>query len=279
MRRILAPVALLLPMLVQAAPAHLVHDTDPTPVPGSSLMGAVATGEGPGGAVFFLVEKPAPGAFRGETQLWRCDASGQNPLLLRDRLVHASDLIVFDGRLFFNGDDGIHGGEPWTSDGTAEGTRMIADVGPGALGSYPYTWVALGDAVYFVNHAVGNGRLWKTDLAASGAAPVFAVPSEDGGPSHVGFFLRSGDSLCGWFDDGIHGFEPWRTDGTAGGSRLLADIAPGGNGSIVGEMVDLDGVVLFAANEPDVRTTLWRAVPTEEVATRIHTVSPSGMRR
>ena len=176
MRRTLATVALLLPMLVQAAPAHLVHDTDPTPVPGSSLMMAVAGG-GPGGAVFFLVEKLAPGASGGETQLWRCDASGQNPLLLRGRLVHASDLVVHQSRLFFNGDDGIHGGEPWTSDGTAAGTRMIADVVPGKPGSYPYNWVPLGAAVYFVNHAAGGGRLWKTDLAGSGVAPVFAAVS------------------------------------------------------------------------------------------------------
>lgn len=278
MRRTLAPIALLLPMLVQAAPAHLVHDTDPTPVPGSSLMGAVAGG-GPGGAVFFLVEKPAPGAFRGETQLWRCDASGQNPLLLRDRLVHASDLIVFDGRLSFNGDDGIHGGEPWTSDGTAAGTRMIADVVPGGLGSYPYNWVPLGAAVYFVNHAGGEGRLWKTDLAGSGVAPVFAVPSEDGGPSRVATIVRSGDSLFGWFDDGIHGLEPWRTDGTREGSRLVADVYPGEPGSFAGEVVDLDGVVLFPALEPEVGVTLWRAGDAQEGATRLHTVSPQRMRR
>jgi hypothetical protein len=91
-------------MLVHAAPAHLVHDTDTTPVLGSSWMTTVAAGEGPGGAVFFLVQKPAPAYYlRAETQLWRCDASGQNPLLLRDRLVSASDLVVHQGRLFFNG--------------------------------------------------------------------------------------------------------------------------------------------------------------------------------
>src|SRR6185369_8796086 len=149
MRKNLAPVALLVPLLAYAAPAHLVHDTDLTPVPGSSGMGAVV-GDGPGGAVFFLAFKPTPFTRAGaEYQLWRCDASGQNPLLLRGRFQHASDLVVHQGRLFFNGDDGIHGGEPWTSDGTAEGTRMIADVVHGQEGSYPYYWVRLGAAVYF----------------------------------------------------------------------------------------------------------------------------------
>jgi ELWxxDGT repeat protein len=39
-------------------------------------------------------------------------------------------------------------------------------------------------------------------------------------------------------------------------------------------MFDPDGVVLFAAYEPGVGITLWRAVPAQGTATRIHTVAP-----
>ena len=38
-------------------------------------------------------------------------------------------------RLFFVADDGQAGQEPWISDGTPEGTRMITDVTPGLLGT------------------------------------------------------------------------------------------------------------------------------------------------
>ena len=51
------------------------------------------------------------------------------------------------------------------------------------------------------------------------------------------------------------------------------------HGSLTGDIVDLDGVVLFAAVEPeDDGITLWRAAD-QEGAMRLHTVSPQRMRR
>ncbi|HEX3128903.1 MAG TPA: ELWxxDGT repeat protein [Thermoanaerobaculia bacterium] len=44
---------------------------------------------------------------------------------------------------------------------------------------------------------------WRTELAQAGSGLYFA------------------------FDDGIHGTELWRTDGTAGGTRMVKDICPG----------------------------------------------------
>ena len=38
--------------------------------------------------------------------------------------------------LYFNGDDSIHGNEPWITDGTPEGTFMIADLYPGIHNKY-----------------------------------------------------------------------------------------------------------------------------------------------
>ena len=46
-----------------------------------------------------------------------------------------SGLSEVRGRLFFSADDGIHGSEPWASDGTAVGTALYQDVEPGAAGA------------------------------------------------------------------------------------------------------------------------------------------------
>jgi ELWxxDGT repeat protein len=58
-------------------------------------------------------------------------------------------LRTINGLLFFSGNDGVHGSEPWLSDGTAGGSRMIADVNPGGGGSNPQVFTAFGNQVFF----------------------------------------------------------------------------------------------------------------------------------
>ncbi|HEX5041563.1 MAG TPA: hypothetical protein VFV75_01595 [Candidatus Polarisedimenticolaceae bacterium] len=267
--------ALLSVTALRAAPAHLVADTDPSLVYGSTAVKETAEGTD---VIFFLAYRQSPfSSGGGPIDLWRCDRDGQHPVLLRPGFVEASDMLVLGDRLFFKGNEEVHGGEPWTSDGTPEGTRLIADIVPGAGGSHPIWFVALQDTVYFISHV--DSRWWKTDAAGSSVEPVHAVPSPDGHASRPsGIVIRSGDSLFGWFDDGVHGLEPWRTDGTAAGSHLLADIAPGAASSFRGDGVDLDGTVVFAAADGSGAPSLWSAGPGMQVR-RIATVQSGPLRR
>ena len=77
------------------------------------------------------------------------------------------------GKLFLAANDGVHGDELWVSDGTAAGTRMLADIIPGSQGSNPSDLTPVGNDVYFIanepNDYVG---LWKSDGTVNGTAMV-----------------------------------------------------------------------------------------------------------
>jgi ELWxxDGT repeat protein len=54
-----------------------------------------------------------------------------------------------------------HGMELWTSDGSAQGTRLVQDIAPGASWSSPMGLTAVGQNLYFSAYESSHGReLW-----------------------------------------------------------------------------------------------------------------------
>jgi ELWxxDGT repeat protein len=86
-------------------------------------------------------------------------------------------MVSLGDRLVFMGTDGVHGFEPWVTDGTAEGTRMLADLHP-TQGSYPSTvgagWIAVrgNTAVFVAARATDDFQLYKTDGTLAGTGIV-----------------------------------------------------------------------------------------------------------
>jgi len=151
----------------------------------------------------------------GTLELWITDGTAQGTTAVATVPAPAgSSFVRFvplgeEEWLFFP-DDGVHGAEPWRSDGTPAGTQLVTDVRAGALGSIdPYAWVTT---------ATLDGRLLMT------------------------------------LDDGVHGVEPWITDGDAGGTSLVADLVPGAYSSLPEFLGEQDGVALFEFDGD-----LWRS--------------------
>ena len=82
------------------------------------------------------------------------------------------NLTAFDDVLFFAADDGEHGWELWTSDGTEEGTRRVTDLRAGESDSLLDTDVsmmkAFGDYLYFAaDDGIHGMELWRVDKEGS----------------------------------------------------------------------------------------------------------------
>lgn len=88
---------------------------------------------------------------------------------------------------------------------------------------------------------------------------------------NAGNLTAAADGLFFTADDGIHGFELWKTDGTA--TWMVADINPGPSDSFPTSLVNIDGVILFSANDGEVGSELWRSDGREAGTYRIQDIN------
>lgn len=175
------------------------------------------------GTLFFT----ASDGIHGE-ELWKSDGTAAGTVMVKN--IHPSTgqdgaaaspryLVNINGTLYFSANDGIHGEELWTSDGTPEGTRMVFNLTGDSGGSNPRVIADLGDEKLLVlaTTATYGRELYVLNLR--GAAP----------PTVTGLHVRG----SGWNQNYLDMLEASGVGSSTGGFRLIDGAGQLANSSLV----------------------------------------------
>lgn len=222
--------------------------------------------------------------------LWKSDGTEAGTTLVATLPAQPSDLTNVNGRLFFVGSDSAHGAEPWISDGTAAGTHLLKEIRPTSDSSDPFALTDVNGTLYFMVR-LGNSsdyELWKSDGTATGTVRVkdfgYGIASPYGpAPDYL---TTIGSRLFFTAYDSVGGMELWVSDGTESGTQRVKDINTIVNfsqpysdnkGSNPFSLTNLDGTLIFSADDGVHGRELWRSDGTESGTVLVKDINPGDL--
>jgi len=163
-------------------------------------------------------------------------------------------------RCFFVATDDTHGMEPWVTDGTATGTRLLRDISPGPASSSPDQLTVMGGRLFFVATEPALGpELWTSDGTWAGTSLVLdLVPGRSGA---IASLCAAGNQLFFVAPDPAQptNQELWVSDGSAAGTRMVVALSSGFTSALPSQLTPWGGHVYFVANDELGGQRLWRS--------------------
>ncbi|MBI4926676.1 MAG: hypothetical protein HY835_02845 [Anaerolineae bacterium] len=145
--------------------------------------------------------------------------------------------------------------EPWVTDGTPQGTRLLKNFNPNGSSYLTYLLTANGWAYFGIDDGEHGNELWRTDGTPENTTLVADInPGPEG--SYPATMIHQGDWL--YFVATINNYPAlWRTDGTTANTQRIGavNLAKPGLGM-------LNSQVFFLGYDPDTGAiNLWHTTP------------------
>lgn len=231
------------------------------PDTGNHTLRAVTTA---GSVTLFAGQNGVSGANDG-TALPATTSSG--PELIKDLLPGSGSstpekMTASGNLLYFSAVDASGTRDLWVSDGTAANTKRV-----GPSNAYPNPpsgpdkLTDVNGTLFFQGYDPVNGlELWKATASGStvNVSMVKDINADSGGSSSIDRLFNAGGTLLFSAYDGSdpdnnemtpeNGIELWKSNGTTGGTTLLADLFPGSTSSEIANLTSFAGYYYFSAN-------------------------------
>jgi trimeric autotransporter adhesin len=173
-------------------------------------------------------------------------------------LTFPGNFIDLNGEVFFKcsgGDMGL-----WKTDGTSAGTvQVMSFIGIDKMYKFNNTLFFMAD------DGINGAELWKSDGTAAGTQLVKNINPTGNmmDLNDVWMFVAGNNEFFFTADDGVHGRELWKSDGTEAGTVLVKDINPGAASSEPQHGYFFNNELYFDADEPSVSRELFKSDGTE----------------
>lgn len=184
------------------------------------------------GKAYFVADDSVHG-----NELWSTDGTASGTVMVKDinpngRGIKAqwgegSPLCLMDGKLYFAADDGVHGFEPWYSDGTANGTQMLKDINisVSSIDTFLMNIATVNDAIYFTaNNGISGQELWTSDGTPAGTHLVRDLDNDSSGVGPYKFMPYANRLVFLKYYNNTASDTAYITDGTFIGTQPIGPV-------------------------------------------------------
>lgn len=227
--------------------------------------------------LFFIVDDGKHGE-----ELWRTNGAEVGTQLLKDinpneANSNVSILAAIGNTVYFGAHDDEHGFELWTTQGTPSSTKVI-DIKPGTGASGPNHAVVFNNTLYFSANGIKGRELYRSggsEATTTLIKDLNTKTSNNGLPfsSSPTNLTVAGNIIFFTANDGEHGTELWRTNGTASGTVMVKDINEGQFSTSFSDFKAGANLLYFLASDGEHGRELWVSDGTENGTYMISDIS------
>lgn len=216
------------------------------------------------------------GSRDSDVELWTSTGTEAGMMHIADlgpgaRVNEPYSTVVIAGMMFFIvSDPNAFQFQLWRSDGTPAGTLPLT-----RSWTRPFMTNLHGALVFYRDDVFTQRHLWTSDGTVAGTHLITAIRAEGEGQyatCDVGDIIATQARVFFAANDGTNGCELWSSDGTATGTTLYENIAPGAEASMPQSLHAVGDTLFLAADDGSHGSELW-AVPIRPLSVYLPIVS------